>query len=61
MEDSKIMEIIEKYCETKDERKYLKCTDAFKVAEELNLGVSKIGNLCSRHQIKIKGCQLGCF
>ncbi|KNZ43365.1 hypothetical protein [Acetobacterium bakii] len=61
MENSNIREIIEKYCEIKDDRKYIKCANAFKAAEELNIGVAEVGKFCHGKNIKIMGCQLGCF
>lgn len=61
MDQSKQMEIIEKYCELKDDRKVIKCANAFKAAEELGISVGEVGKLCNNNKIKMMGCQLGCF
>lgn len=61
MSSDKIIETIEKYCEVKEDRKFLKCSDAFKVAKELKINVSEVGKICNENKIKIMGCQLGCF
>jgi hypothetical protein len=42
-------------------RKSLTCAGAFKLAEEFEMDVIKIGRLCNKHNIKIRKCQLGCF
>lgn len=61
METNSKLEMIEKYCELKNDRKFIKCANAFKVAEELDIKVSELGKLCNDNKIKIMGCQLGCF
>jgi len=44
-----------------DGKRQLFCVDAFKLAEELKLTLSEIGNICNEEKIKISHCQLGCF
>jgi len=61
MDQKKQLEIIEKYCELKDDRIFIKCSNAFKAAEELNISVTEMGKLCNQNKIKVLGCQLGCF
>lgn len=61
MDQGKQMEIIEKYCELKDDRKFIKCANAFKAAEEIGISVGEVGKLCNNNKIKMMGCQLGCF
>ena len=61
MDQSKQMEIIEKYCELKGDRMFIKCSNAFKAAEELSISVGEVGKLCNEKKIKVLGCQLGCF
>lgn len=61
MDQGKQLEIIEKYCELKDDRKVIKCANAFKAAEELGISVGEVGKLCNGNKIKMMGCQLGCF
>lgn len=39
----------------------LSCTMARKLAGELNVPVSAVGEACNRLKIKIKACELGCF
>jgi hypothetical protein len=44
---------------TKDGR--ITCSAAFRVAEEADVTVGLIGQLINEMEIRIKGCQLGCF
>ncbi len=37
------------------------CAAAFKLAEELNISRSRLGELLNELRIKIVSCQLGCF
>ena len=37
------------------------CKDALDLSRELNLSPAEIGRECDALQIKIRGCQLGCF
>lgn len=37
------------------------CSDAFRIAEELKIPVSKMGKVIQKLDIKIVQCQLGCF
>lgn len=39
----------------------LTCKKAFLLAEELNLSLKDIGDVCNVEDIKIIRCQLGCF
>ena len=39
----------------------LPCKRAFQLAEELNLSIKDIGDICNAESIKIITCQLGCF
>lgn len=39
----------------------ISCTDARKLAEELKVHPSVVGELCDEAKIKIIGCELGCF
>lgn len=43
------------------EEKRLPCADAFKIAADLNVPIAQVGSACDELQIKIVGCQLGCF
>jgi hypothetical protein len=56
MED--LTDIIKK--RIKDENQ-IQCKEALQLAEELNLPPGKIGKALNELNIKIKGCQLGCF
>lgn len=53
-------QIIEKLHELTSNGK-VSCTDARKLAEELKVHPSEIGKLCDELNIKIMGCELGCF
>lgn len=39
----------------------LPCKKAFQLAEELNLSLKELGDICNAEDIKIIRCQLGCF
>ncbi len=39
----------------------LPCKKAFQLAEELNLSLKDLGDICNAEDIKIIRCQLGCF
>ncbi|MFC2167949.1 hypothetical protein ACFLRW_03110 [Acidobacteriota bacterium] len=39
----------------------LPCKRAFQLAEELNISLKDIGDICNAEGIKIIHCQLGCF
>jgi hypothetical protein len=61
MEEKKILEILNKYCVIKENRKYLTCAKVFEIAKELNVKVSVIGKICNQEKIKLNDCQIGCF
>jgi hypothetical protein len=61
MDEKKIVEAIEQYCITINNRKVLSCPYAFQIAQEQNVDVSIIGNICNEGNIKLQKCQLGCF
>lgn len=58
MEEEK--DIIRKLEENSSDGK-INCAEARKIAEELNVAPEKIGEVCDKIKIKIKGCELGCF
>lgn len=39
----------------------LKCAEAFALAREENVSISRIGEALNELEIKISNCQLGCF
>ncbi len=39
----------------------INCSDALDIAEELGISPSDVGDECNKMNIKVKGCQLGCF
>lgn len=41
--------------------KKLTCQKAFAIVEQLGCRPAAIGQLCNELQVKICGCQLGCF
>lgn len=61
VDNSKILETVLQYCIVKEDRKYLTCEMAFKIAQEMEVNVTNIGILCNKNDIKIKSCQIGCF
>ncbi|MCP4180966.1 MAG: hypothetical protein GY756_24650 [bacterium] len=61
MSDEKILNEIKKNCTEKDGKYKLQCAVAFKIAEELQIGLKKITEVCNANNIKVNNCQLGCF
>ena len=43
------------------DEKRLDCERAFAIADELGLTPAQVGRACNELEIKIFGCQLGCF
>lgn len=41
--------------------KRLPCAVAFKIAKDLDVPVAEVGRTCNELDIKVVGCQLGCF
>lgn len=37
------------------------CTEARKIAEELEVSPAEVGDMCDELKIKICACELGCF
>jgi len=44
-----------------DGQRKLPCKRAFQLAEELNISLKEIGDICNNEDIRITHCQLGCF
>lgn len=53
-------QIIQKLLEVATDGK-ITCTEARRLAEELQVDPSEIGKLCDEVKVKIMGCELGCF
>ena len=47
--------------ETVGGKQKLACIKAFRIAEELDVRLKEISQICEEEKIKISGCQLGCF
>lgn len=41
--------------------KRLSCSEAFKIARDLDVPPAVVGRVCNELEIKITSCQLGCF
>lgn len=39
----------------------LACSEAFRIAADLDVPVAEVGRVCNELGIKIVACQLGCF
>lgn len=39
----------------------LTCPRAFEIASKHDIPLKDLGHYCNAHQIKMRGCQLGCF
>ncbi len=57
MQDSEIRELIM----GKQSNQRITCRTAFEIADEAGVDRMKIGRLLTEMEIKIHGCQLGCF
>lgn len=44
-----------------DDKKKLRCADAFELAKQFKMEIIEIGHICDQQNIKICKCQLGCF
>ncbi len=54
-------DLSEKIKENLDDDGKIKCSSAFKIADEEGVSPGMVGKEINRLKIKIKGCQLGCF
>ncbi len=61
MKNKELINEVLKAAEKKDNRLYIKCADAFKIAEKFDVKPIIIGKICNKEKIKIENCQLGCF
>ncbi|MDK2974258.1 MAG: hypothetical protein PWP08_629 [Methanofollis sp.] len=39
----------------------ISCTQAFMLSEKYDIPLPDLGHFCNSNQIKIRGCQMGCF
>jgi hypothetical protein len=42
-------------------KKKLSCPKAFEISKNHSISLKEIGDCCNENEIKIFGCQLGCF
>ncbi len=56
-----LVEIVKKASETRDDRLFLACAEAFKIAEQHGVELLDVARVCNKNKIKIVACQLGCF
>jgi hypothetical protein len=61
MSEHNVMEVIDRYCTTENDKKYLSCALAFQIVEELKINAADLGKICDENNIKLKACRLGCF
>lgn len=54
-------QVIEAVKDEAGEKKRLPCAVAFKIARDLDVPVAEVGRACNALDVKIVGCQLGCF
>ena len=52
--------ILEKTFKDGDIRK-LRCSSAFKIADQFGVKPMEVGKICNEKKIRISNCQLGCF
>jgi hypothetical protein len=39
----------------------IRCEEAFSISEQYDIPKMEIARYCNKHEVKIRGCQLGCF
>ena len=61
MSQGNIPRLIETLKTQAGEDKRLACSDAFRIARDLDVSVADVGRACEELGIKIAQCQLGCF
>ena len=61
MDDQKLLSSVEEHTFETEDRRKLACSDAFKIAGELNVELIDIARVCNENNIRISKCQLGCF
>lgn len=52
--------VVDKLKEVATEGK-ISCTQARKIAEDLEVELAEVGKLCDDNDLKIYACELGCF
>lgn len=57
----KLSEAVKAIAINEDGKMKAACKDLFRVAEEFNVPYGMMGKICDQNNIKIMGCQLGCF
>ncbi|NLV25521.1 MAG: hypothetical protein GXY54_12170 [Deltaproteobacteria bacterium] len=57
----RLITAIKAAAEVTEGKSALACATALKLAEQHQVSPQVIGRICNEHDIKIKGCQLGCF
>ena len=57
----RLKELLEQEAKEVDGQKKLTCSQAFKIAAELNIRPKQVGDACNEFNIKLHACQLGCF
>jgi hypothetical protein len=61
MNNEELKPVIIKHAVSANGQLELSCEGAHQLAAELQIPVSRIGEICMLHKIKIVHCQLGCF
>jgi hypothetical protein len=61
MSPGNIPRLIEMLRSRSGDEKRLTCTEAFKIARDLEIPVGEVGKACNELGIKVVACQLGCF
>jgi hypothetical protein len=56
-----IPRLIETLKDQAGDGKRVACSDAFKIARDLDVSLAEVGRACNELGIKIAQCQLGCF
>ncbi len=61
MEKKNIEKALLSKAKLKDDKMFINCKDAIKIAEDLGISKIEAGKICNGLKIKIENCQLGCF
>ena len=61
MSDERIGDAVEAGAVDRDGKRVLYCAKAFEIAGKLGVEPRVVGDACNERDVKIVGCQLGCF
>jgi len=61
MDREEVKKIVSEAAVEIDGKKKLACPKAFELSRKYSISLKEIGDCCNENDIKLFGCQLGCF